>query len=62
MTVEVEFEDAGAAEAFSPPAWFSRELTGDARYSNTRLAMAGLPEPKRRNIEAWLPPRNPPSR
>ena len=44
MTVEVEFEDADAAEAFSPPAWFSRELTGDARYSNTRLAMTGLPE------------------
>ena len=46
MTVEVEFEDADAAEAFSPPAWFSRELTGDARYSNTRLAMTGLPEPQ----------------
>jgi adenylate cyclase len=46
MTVEVEFEDAGAAEAFSPPAWFSRELTSDPRYSNTRLAMTGLPEPE----------------
>ena len=46
MTVEVEFEDADAAEAFSPPAWFSRELTGDARYSNTSLAMTGLPEPQ----------------
>ena len=45
-TVEVEFEDAGAAEAFSPPAWFSRELTSDARYSNTRLAMTGLPKPE----------------
>ena len=45
-TVEVEFEDAGAAEAFSPPPWFSRELTGDARYSNMRLAMTGLPEPE----------------
>jgi CYTH domain-containing protein len=44
-TVEVEFEDAEAAEAFSPPAWFSRELTGDGRYSNQRLAMEGLPEP-----------------
>jgi adenylate cyclase len=43
MTVEVEFEDVDAAEAFSPPAWFSRELTDDERYSNTRLATAGLP-------------------
>ena len=43
MTAEVEFRDIDAADAFSPPAWFSRELTGDARYSNLRLAMAGLP-------------------
>jgi len=42
-TVEVEFEDTDAAKAFSPPAWFSRELTGDERYSNPRLATEGLP-------------------
>ena len=42
-TVEVEFEDTGAAEGFSPPAWFARELTDDERYSNSRLAMQGLP-------------------
>jgi len=42
-TVEVEFADEAAAEAFSPPEWFARELTGDGRYSNTRLAIEGLP-------------------
>ena len=43
-TVEVEFDDVEDADAFSPPAWFSRELTGDVRYSNPRLAIEGLPE------------------
>ena len=42
-TVEVEFDDPADAEAFSPPPWFSRELTADGRYSNTRLATEGLP-------------------
>jgi adenylate cyclase len=42
-TVEVEFDDLAGAEAFSPPPWFSRELTADGRYSNTRLATEGLP-------------------
>jgi len=43
VTAEVEFADAGAAEAFTPPAWFARELTDDERYSNERLAVDGLP-------------------
>jgi len=47
-TVEVEFEDPAAADAFSPPAWFARELTEDGRYSNTRLAIEGLPAEVRR--------------
>jgi CYTH domain-containing protein len=43
IVAEVEFEDLGAARAFVPPGWFGRELTGDARYSNQRLALEGLP-------------------
>jgi adenylate cyclase len=43
IVAEVEFDDAGSAQAFEPPLWFSRELTGDPRYSNQRLAVEGLP-------------------
>lgn len=43
VTAEIEFDDAEAARAFSPPPWFSRELTGDDRYSNQRLALEGPP-------------------
>lgn len=40
---EVEFESEAAAEAWVPPAWLGRELTGDERYSNAALARDGLP-------------------
>jgi CYTH domain-containing protein len=43
IVVEVEFEDLDAARAFVSPRWFGRELTDDARYSNQRLALEGLP-------------------
>ena len=43
ITVEVEFESEEAAEAFSPPEWFGRELTGMAEWSNASLARHGLP-------------------
>jgi CYTH domain-containing protein len=43
VVVEVEFDDAGAARAFEPPAWFGRELTGEAAYANRSLACDGLP-------------------
>lgn len=42
-TVEVEFADEAAAAAFAPPAWFGRELTGRAGWSNAALARHGLP-------------------
>jgi CYTH domain-containing protein len=41
--VEVEFPSVGASEAFAPPAWFGREVTGEDAYSNRRLACEGLP-------------------
>jgi len=38
QTVEVEFSSAPEANAFSPPPWFDREVTGDERYANVELA------------------------
>ena len=38
MYAEVEFPSGEEALAFHPPAWFSRELTGEAGYSNADLA------------------------
>ena len=45
LTAEVEFAGEEEADRFEPPAWFGRELTGEAAYSNERLATAGLPPP-----------------
>jgi CYTH domain-containing protein len=41
--VEVEFPDVRAAESYSPPDWFGREVTGDDRYANRCLAVSGVP-------------------
>lgn len=40
---EVEFPDEEASERFDPPSWLGREITGDARYANQRLAAGGAP-------------------
>jgi CYTH domain-containing protein len=42
--VEVEFPSEADADAFEPPAWFGRELTGADGWSNAALARHGLPE------------------
>jgi|RhiMethySRZTD1v2_1073278.scaffolds.fasta_scaffold1064838_2 adenylate cyclase len=44
LVAEVEFPSAAESEAFSPPGWFGRELTGDARYANQSLALDGAPD------------------
>lgn len=44
VVVEVEFASRDAAEAFTAPAWFGDELTGDARWSNAALAAHGPPD------------------
>lgn len=44
MNVEVEFHSLKEALLFEPPAWFSRELTEDKRYTNGSLAYNGLPK------------------
>lgn len=49
-TAEIEFDSLAVAEAFVPPPWLGRELTGDERYANQTLATVGLPE-KRKDAE-----------
>jgi adenylate cyclase len=38
VVAEVEFPDRAACRKFKPPSWFGREVTGEKRYSNVRLA------------------------
>jgi CYTH domain-containing protein len=44
IVAEVEFDDEEAARAFTPPAWFGREVTGEAAYANRSLSVDGLPD------------------
>jgi adenylate cyclase len=38
MVAEVEFPSLASCRKFKPPRWFGREVTGEKRYSNVRLA------------------------
>src|SRR6266496_4466795 len=38
VVAEVEFPDRVMCLKFKPPSWFGREVTGEKRYSNVRLA------------------------
>src|SRR5213080_1891364 len=38
VVVEVEFPSLAMCRKFKPPSWFGREVTGEKRYSNVRLA------------------------
>jgi adenylate cyclase len=38
MVAEVEFASQSSCRRFKPPSWFGREVTGEKRYSNVRLA------------------------
>jgi adenylate cyclase len=40
---EVEFPDEDASDGFQAPDWVGREVTGDSRYANQRLALNGPP-------------------
>jgi len=40
---EIEFSSEAAAAAFTPPAWFGREVTGEPGWSNAALARHGRP-------------------
>jgi adenylate cyclase len=44
VRIEVEFASEAAAHAFSPPAWFGREVTGERAWSNVSLARFGRPD------------------
>jgi CYTH domain-containing protein len=44
ITVEVEFDDEAAADAFEPPAWFGREVTHESGWSNLSLSEHGRPD------------------
>ena len=45
VVAEVEFASEADAAAFAPPAWLGRDITGDARFKNQRLAVDGPPGP-----------------
>jgi adenylate cyclase len=38
VIAEVEFRSQASCRNFKPPPWFGREVTGEKRYSNVRLA------------------------
>jgi adenylate cyclase len=38
VVAEVEFATQSSCRKFKPPSWFGREVTGEKRYSNVRLA------------------------
>jgi adenylate cyclase len=38
IVAEVEFRNRTSCRKFKPPSWFDREVTGEKRYSNVRLA------------------------
>lgn len=39
----IQFATQGEAVAFVPPAWFGDEVSQDQGYSNSKIALAGLP-------------------
>jgi adenylate cyclase len=43
VVAEVEFDGEDAAQSFSPPVWFGREVTDDGAYKNRALAVKGRP-------------------
>lgn len=43
VTAEVEFDSRQRSGDFRPPRWLGKEITGDRRYANRSLAVAGPP-------------------
>ena len=44
IIAEVEFSSIEEAKAYTPPAWFGREVSEDGAYHNSTLSRHGLPE------------------
>ena len=42
ILAEVEFPDTKTAESFTPPAWFTKEVTFDKRFHNSYLSKVGF--------------------
>jgi CHAD domain-containing protein len=63
-TAEVEFDSREATDAFVPPPWLGKELTGDERYANQALATEGLPaeDEKREDVKVEVDTAPGPSR
>ena len=51
VVAEVEFESEQESADFHPPAWLGREVTGDERYANRRLAVHRIPEEERMSAD-----------
>jgi adenylate cyclase len=47
VVAEIEFDSDEESEGFDPPAWLGREVTGDERFANQRLAVRGRPATER---------------
>lgn len=44
MTTEVEFPTLEAAEGFSAPDWFGKDVSEEKAYKNTSLSLYGMPK------------------
>jgi adenylate cyclase len=44
VVAEIEFPGEAEADAFDAPEWLGREVTGDGRFKNQRLAVDGRPD------------------
>ncbi|MBR5269986.1 MAG: CYTH domain-containing protein [Anaerotignum sp.] len=44
MTTEVEFPSLEAAESFTAPEWFGRDVSEEKAYKNTSLSLYGMPK------------------
>jgi adenylate cyclase len=44
LTAEIEFDSVEQSDAFRPPDWLGREVTGQRSYANQALATGGMPE------------------
>lgn len=43
IVAEVEFKSEEAANEYSPPKWFGKDVTNDIRYKNASLSKDGIP-------------------
>ena len=44
MTTEVEFPSLEAAESFTAPQWFGKDVSEEKAYKNTSLSLYGMPK------------------